>query len=117
MKCTTKSEYRKRRHFRLRHKVKGTAECPRMCVYLSNRQAYVQFVDDLSAATLVAATTLTKGGKSGVTVGVAKELGKRAAKAAMEKGIKSVVFDRGGFTFGARLKALADAAREEGLKF
>lgn len=117
MKLNSKQDFRKRRHMRLRKKVVGTAERPRMSVFLSNRQMYVQFIDDLGGKTLAAATTLTKGNKGKSDVAAAKELGKRAASAAKEKGIQAVVFDRGGFSFRGRVKALAESAREEGLKF
>lgn len=110
-----------RRHLRVRQKVKGTAEKPRMCVFVSNKHMYVQFIDDRAARTLVSASTVVKDFKDVVkgknTVAVAKQLGQTAAKAAQAKGIESVVFDRGGFAFKGRVKALADAAREVGLKF
>ena len=117
MKVESKQDYRKRRHLRLRKKVIGTAERPRMSIFLSNRQIYVQFIDDQGGKTLAAATTLSKTGKGKSDVAAARELGKRAASAAKEKGIQTVVFDRGGFSFRGRVKALADSAREEGLKF
>lgn len=119
MKVHTKSDYRKRRHLRLRKKVKGTAERPRMSVFLSNQHIHVQFIDDDAARTLVTATTEKKGRASGVVNNAAHavELGKEAAKRAREKGIEEVVFDRGGFRYSGRLKVLADAAREAGLKF
>lgn len=120
MKLDTREDYRKRRHIRVRQRVKGTAERPRMCVCVSNRHMYVQFVDDQAAATLVAASTQSKeleamAGKK--TVDVAKKLGAVAAEAAIGKGIKAVVFDRGGFPYTGRIKALAEAARAAGLKF
>lgn len=89
-----------------------------MCVFVSNRHMYVQFVDDVASHTLASASTLVKSVKSGGknTVAVAKQLGTLAAKAAQEKGIAEVVFDRGGFAFKGRVKAIADAAREAGLK-
>lgn len=120
MKLKTKSDYRTRRHLRVRRAVKGTAEKPRMCVFVSNQHMYVQFIDDDNARTLAAASTQSEGvehvrGRN--TVGVAKQLGQMAAKAAKEKGIEKVVFDRAGFAYKGRVKALADAAREAGLKF
>ena len=120
MKLNTRTDYRIRRHLRLRQKVKGTAERPRMCVFISSRHMYVQFVDDSAAKTLAAASTLSKEMKNHagkLSVAVSKELGALAAKTAKAKGIENVVFDRGGFTYGGRMKALADAAREAGLKF
>jgi len=116
MKVKTKQEFRQRRHFRVRGKVTGTAAKPRMSVYVSNRHIYVQFVDDVAGKTLVATSTATLGDVK-LTMATAKQLGQVAAVAAKAKGIEQVVFDRGGFAYKARLKALADAAREAGLKF
>lgn len=119
MKLDTKTEYRKRRHQRLRKKVMGTAERPRMSVFASNLHMYVQFIDDVTERTLAAVSTTGKQAASVAGRGVARaqELGRTAAQTAKEKGITEVVFDRGGFRYGGRIKALADAAREEGLKF
>jgi large subunit ribosomal protein L18 len=118
MKVRTKQEYRKRRHLRLRQKVSGTAQRPRMSVYVSNRHLYVQFIDDTAGRTLAHCSTQAEGVSAGKNnIETARNLGRRAAQAAIEKGIKEVVFDRGGFTYGGRIKALADAAREAGLKF
>ena len=92
-----------------------------MCIFVSNKHMYVQFIDDMAATTLSSASTVIKDVKSAAkgknTVAVAKQLGQAAAKAAKEKGIESVVFDRGGFAYKGRVKALADGAREVGLKF
>lgn len=118
MKVKSLKEYRVRRHLRLRRKVKGTAERPRMSVFMSNRYYYVQFVDDASSRTLASVSTAAgelKGSK--LNVETAKKLGALAAKAAQDKGITAVVFDRGGFAYRGRLQALADAAREAGLQF
>ena len=112
MKVKNKKDYRKRRHLRLRNKVSGTAERPRMAVYVSNRYIYVQVIDDVAQKTLCSVSSL--GEKC--TVETAKALGAKLAETAKEKGISQVVFDRGGFTFGARLRALADGAREAGIK-
>ncbi len=119
MKVRTKAAYRKRRHLRLRHKVRGTAARPRMNVFLSNQHIHVQFIDDDAERTLATVTTQRKGRAKGVLNKMehAEALGREAAKVAQEKGISEVVFDRGGFRYGGRLKVLADAAREEGLKF
>jgi len=120
MKLDTKTDYRRRRHLRLRKKIKGTAERPRMSVFLSNQHIYVQFIDDASEQTVSAVSTAGKAPTTavkGTGVARAQEIGRLAAQAAKEKGITEVVFDRGGFRFGGRIKALADAAREEGLKF
>ncbi len=120
MKPTTRAEYRLRRHYRVRRKVKGTADKPRMCVFVSNRHMYVQFIDDAGSRTLASASTQSAAlkdiaGKN--TVAVAKRLGELAANNAKGKGIEKVVFDRGGFAFKGRVKAVADAARAAGLKF
>ena len=118
MKVKSLKEYRVRRHLRLRRKVKGTADRPRMSVFMSNRYYYVQFVDDAASRTLAAVSTAAgelKGSK--LNVETAKQLGALAAKVATEKDITAVVFDRGGFAYRGRLQALADAAREGGLKF
>ena len=111
MSIKTKKEYRIRRHMRVRNKVTGTAERPRMAVYRSNKRIQVQFIDDDARITLAG---VSAAGKNAET---AKALGTRAAEAARAKGIETVVFDRGGFAFGSNLKALADSAREAGLKF
>lgn len=112
MKIKNKTDYRKRRHLRLRNKVSGTAERPRMAVYVSNRYIYVQVIDDVAQKTLCSVSSL--GEKC--TVETAKALGAKIAESAKEKGISQVVFDRGGFTFGSRLRALADSARDAGIK-
>lgn len=112
MKVKNTTDYRKRRHLRLRNKVHGTAERPRMAVHISNRYIYVQVIDDDAQKTLCSVSSLG-GGKC--TVETAKELGTKAAEAAKAKEITQVVFDRGGFTFGSRMRALADSAREAGL--
>jgi large subunit ribosomal protein L18 len=119
MKCVSKADYRKRRHLHLRKRVQGTAERPRMSVFVSNRHMYVQFIDDLEARTVASASTLLEGAGTGGknTVDVARKLGALAAEVARKQGIIAVVFDRGGFSFRGRVKALADAAREAGLKF
>lgn len=89
-----------------------------MCVFVSNRHMYVQFIDDVAGRTLAECSTLSAGmANAKNNVETAQQLGRLAAQAALEKGIKQVVFDRGGFTYGGRIKALADAARESGLQF
>lgn len=113
MKVKNKADYRKRRHLRLRNKLHGTAGRPRMAVFISNRTIYVQLIDDDAQKTLCSVSSL--GGKC--TVETAKELGTKVADAAKAQEVSEVVFDRGGFTFGSRLRALADSAREAGLKF
>ena len=120
MKVKTKKEYTKRRHLRVRRKVAGTSERPRMCVNVSNANISVQFIDDDAGKTLMSASSLSKdmqqfSGKPKVEV--AKAVGKQAGELAKKQGIEKVVFDRGGFTYGGRVAALADAAREAGLVF
>ena len=119
MKPRSKAEFRVRRHLRLRQRVRGTADRPRMSVFVSNRHLYVQFIDDDAQVTLAALNTqsesLEAGGKS--TLAVAKKLGQLSAQLAQEKGLRQVVFDRGGFSYRGRIKVLADAAREAGLQF
>ena len=118
MKVKNLNDYRVRRHLRLRQKLQGTAERPRMSVFVSNKHLYVQFIDDGAAKTLAAVSTLDEAMKGQkLNVATAKQLGALAAQAAKEKGISAVVFDRGGFAYRGRLQALADAARESGLKF
>ena len=111
MAIKSKKDLRIRRHMRVRNKIAGTAERPRMAVYRSNKRLQVQFVDDDARVTLVGVS------HDGKNEEAAKALGTKAAEAARGKGIESVVFDRGGFAFGRNLKALADSAREAGLKF
>jgi large subunit ribosomal protein L18 len=111
---------RKRVHTRIREKLSGTAERPRLNVYRSLDHIYTQLIDDANGVTLVSASTLTKKGepkKTGGNVASAKDVGKLIAERAQEKGIKRVVFDRGGYLYHGRIKALADAAREAGLEF
>ena len=109
------------RHWRVRKKISGTKERPRMSVCFTNEHIYVQFIDDLAGKTLSATCTTSKSTpdreKLGANVTSAKALGALAAKAALDKGIKSVVFDRGSARFHGKVKALADAAREAGLQF
>ncbi len=115
-----KNETRKRIHERIRSRLLGTPQRPRLNVYRSLNHIYAQVIDDLHGVTLVAAST-TEGGqgdkRSGGNLASAKEVGKRIADRAKEKGIKQVVFDRGGYLYHGRIKALADAAREAGLQF
>ena len=108
---------RQRVHDRIRRKMQGTAERPRLNVYRSLNQIYTQLIDDQAGVTLVSASSLTAKLKTGGNVSAAKEVGKLIAEKAKEKGIKKVVFDRGGYLYHGRVKALADAAREAGLDF
>jgi len=108
---------RQRIHKRIREKLAGTAERPRLNVYRSLNHIYAQVVDDQKGETLVSASSLGLKLKSGGNVAAAKEIGKALAEKATSKGIKQVVFDRGGYLYHGRVKALADAAREAGLEF
>jgi large subunit ribosomal protein L18 len=118
---SSKNTNRRHVHKRIRKKVQGTAERPRLNVYRSLNNIYVQVVDDLRGATLVSANSAEGGEKgqkrTGGNVAAAKEVGKVIAERAKAKGIKKVVFDRGGYIYHGRVKALADAAREAGLEF
>jgi large subunit ribosomal protein L18 len=122
MGATNKREARLRRRKRVRKKIKGTAEVPRLSVFKSSRHIYAQVVDDASAKTLVDASTLSKDlrqqieGMGGNRKGAAM-VGEHIAKRALKKGIDRVVFDRSGFLYHGRIKVLAEAAREHGLKF
>ncbi len=117
----TKRQLRQRRHRRVRKKVFGTPERPRLCVYGSLNHMYAQIIDDTVGHTLVAASTLDKELKGkfshGGNVEAARLVGELIARRAIDKGIKKVVFDRGGFKYHGRVKALADAARQTGLEF
>ena len=109
---------RERRHIRVRNKISGTAERPRLCVYRSNANLYVQIVDDVAGNTLAQASTLDKEVKTKhANKEAAKEVGALIAKRASEKKIKEVVFDRGGYIYHGVVKELAEAAREGGLTF
>ena len=116
-----KNEIRRIRHERVRKKISGTAERPRFCVYRSLKNIYVQVIDDTKGVTLCQASTLDKEIKPQLESvdkkGAAKLVGKLAAERALAAGIKEVVFDRGGYLYHGRVKALADSARENGLKF
>ncbi len=115
-----KNEVRQRVHTRIRKKILGTTERPRLNIYRSLNHIYAQLIDDMSGKTVVfaASTEGAKGAKKGGgNLASAKEVGKRIAERAKEKGIAKVVFDRGGYLYHGRVKALADAAREAGLQF
>ncbi len=124
IKKPEKNTIRSRIHKRIRRKLSGTAARPRLAVFRSEAHIYAQVIDDVAGATVVSASTVDKvdkGDKSGKpkggNVAAAKAIGKLVAERAKEKGIKSVVFDRGGYQYHGRVKALADAAREAGLEF
>jgi large subunit ribosomal protein L18 len=107
-----------RRHIRVRRKISGTAECPRLSVYRSLNGIYAQVIDDVAGNTLVAASTLDKEVKTKASnIEAAKEVGTLIAKRAVKAGIKNVVFDRGGYIYHGKIQALAEAAREAGLEF
>ncbi len=114
----TKSNKRHRIHLRIRKNVKGTAECPRLSVFRSNRAIYCQLIDDQNGHTLVAASTMDSAcDNSGTKIDQAKSVGKLIAEKAKAENISKVVFDRGGYLYHGRVKALADGAREGGLQF
>jgi|SRR5215469_3915787 len=115
----SKNEIRERVHTRIRKKLKGTTERPRLAVFRSVAHIYAQVIDDSKGVTIASASSAEKGGdnKTGGNVAAAKEIGKRVAERSKEKGISKVVFDRGGYLYHGRVKALADAAREAGLEF
>jgi large subunit ribosomal protein L18 len=117
----SKNEIRERVHIRIRKKLRGTTERPRLAIFRSTAHIYAQVIDDIKGVTLVAASSTEKpaDGKkvTGGNLAAAKAIGKRVAERAKENGIDKVVFDRGGYIYHGRVKALADAAREAGLEF
>ena len=115
----TKSDHRDRRHRRVRKKVAGTAERPRLAVFRSSKHIYVQAIDDRAGRTIVSASTMEADLRSGATATVeaARSVGKLVGERAKAAGITSVVFDRGGFTYHGRVAAVAEGAREAGLTF
>ena len=117
-KKVDKKASREKRHLRVRKKVFGTPERPRLSVYRSEKNIYAQIIDDINAVTIVSASSLEKdfSAKGGNKEG-AKLVGELVAKKALEKGIKDVVFDRGGYVYHGRVQQLAEAAREAGLNF
>ncbi|KAI3448903.1 hypothetical protein Pfo_005568 [Paulownia fortunei] len=122
-KSRTRTQDRIARHSRIRKKVEGTTERPRLCVFRSNKHIYVQVIDDSKMHTLASASTMQKpiseefDYSSGPTIDIAKRVGEAIAKSCLEKGITQVAFDRGGYPYHGRIEALADAAREHGLQF
>ena len=121
VKKTDRKMERTRRHLRVRTKISGTAERPRLCVFRSSNNIYAQIIDDTNRVTLVAASSLDEAVKGAVNhtgnKEAAKMVGEMVAKKAVEKGITEVVFDRGGYIYHGRIKELAEGAREAGLKF
>ena len=116
----SKSEIRKKKHARLRNRISGTAEKPRLCVFRSNNHMYAQIIDDTVGNTICSASTLDKAAKAleyTDNVEAAAFVGKTIAERALEKGVKEVVFDRAGFIYHGKVQALAEAAREAGLEF
>ena len=112
-----KNVSRVRRHARVRAKISGTAEAPRLCVYRSNKNIEAQSIDDVKGATLVASSSMALKLENGSNIDAAKLVGEDIAKKALAKKIKKVVFDRSGYIYHGRVKALAEAAREAGLEF
>lgn len=118
-RTSEKQQIRYKRKRRIRAKIEGTSESPRLSLFRSNSNIYVQLIDDVKGATLVAASTVDEDVKTKSTSSIegAKAVGQLIAKRALAKGIDSIVFDRSGYLYHGRVKALADAARESGLKF
>ena len=120
-----KQEKRKRRHKKVRAKISGTSKVPRLCIFKSNKYIYIQLIDDEKGKTILSSDDLklkktktkTKISSSSGKVGLAREVGKIIAEKAVKKGIKKIVFDRSGYKYHGRVKALAEGAREGGLKF
>lgn len=117
LKKQSRNKQRLRRHKRVRSKVSGTPECPRLDVFRSNANIHAQIIDDVNGHTLVAASSVDMKLPNGGNAEAAKKVGAELAKRALDKGIKNVVFDRGGYVYTGRVAALAQAAREAGLEF
>ncbi|MCR5184490.1 MAG: 50S ribosomal protein L18 [Bacilli bacterium] len=113
----SKNVSRVRRHARVRAKVSGTAEAPRLCVYRSNKNIEAQLIDDVKGVTLAASSSMSLKLENGSNIEAAAKVGKDIAEKAVAKKIKKVVFDRSGYIYHGRVKALAEAAREAGLEF
>ena len=112
-----KNKTRQRRHERIRNKISGTETCPRLSVFRSNGNIYAQIIDDTKGNTLVSCSSIELKLANGGNVEAAKQVGAKLAELALAKNIENVVFDRGGYIYHGRVKALADAVREAGLKF
>ena len=110
-----------KRHYRIRNKISGTAQCPRLAVFRSNKHMYAQLIDDAAGCTIAATSTMeaeiAKQLEVTTNIAAAEAVGTAIAKKAIEKGITEAVFDRGGYVYHGKIKALADAAREAGLQF
>ena len=113
----SRNDLRKKRHARVRNKISGTAECPRLNVFRSNTQIFAQIIDDVKGVTLVSSSSVELKIKNGGNVEGAKLVGKDIAEKAKKAKINKVVFDRGGYLYHGRVQALAEAARENGLEF
>lgn len=113
----SKNVSRVRRHARIRAKISGTADCPRLSVFRSNKHIHAQIIDDVKGVTLASASSVSMKLANGGNIEAAKKVGEAVAKAALEAGITKVVFDRSGYVYHGRVEALADAARAAGLKF
>jgi large subunit ribosomal protein L18 len=113
----SKDIIRQRIHKRIRRRVRGTPERPRLAVFRSLKHIYAQVIDDVKGHTVVAASSAEENGKNGGNVAGAKAIGQLVAERAKDKGVKAVVFDRGGYLYHGRVKALAEAARKAGLEF
>ena len=113
-----RNKARQKRHLRVRNKIAGTADCPRLNVFRSSKHIYAQIIDDNAGVTLVSASSMEKGFEgSGSNKEAASKVGEMVGKRAVEKGIETVVFDRGGYLYHGRVQELAEGARESGLKF
>lgn len=117
VKKADKALARAKRHAKIRRKISGTPECPRLSVFRSAKHIYAQIIDDVNGVTLASASSLALKTPDGANAEGAKKVGEAIAKAAADKGIENVVFDRGGYLYHGRVKELADGAREGGLKF
>ena len=116
-KTMSRNDVRKKRHARVRNKISGTPECPRLNVFRSSSHIHAQIIDDVNGVTLVASSSVDMKLANGGNIEAATQVGKMIAERAIAKNIEKVVFDRGGYIYHGRVKALAEAAREAGLKF
>lgn len=116
-KLQSRNDVRLKRHARVRAKISGTSECPRLNVFRSNAHIHAQVIDDVNGVTLASASSVDMKLENGYNIAAASAVGKAVAEAAIAKNIKKVVFDRGGYVYHGRVKALAEAAREAGLEF
>ena len=116
-KLQSRNDVRLKRHARVRAKISGTPECPRLNVFRSNAHIHAQVIDDVNGVTLASASSVNMKLENGSNIEAATAVGKAVAEAALAKNIKKVVFDRGGYVYHGRVKALAEAAREAGLEF